>query len=177
MTAPERSLAQRRNALQRANAIRTTRARLKADIRAGRRSALTILGKPPEYVATMKVWDLLLAVPKVGRVKANKSLTRCRISPSKTIGGLSQRQRDELVSLLRRPGTGEAERHEARREYQRDYRAMGRQVMHASAGTSGIGGTLKVCGGSIGADRVTTVRGDVTCLACAARLRRMVLSG
>jgi hypothetical protein len=35
-------------------------------------------------------------------VKANKILQQCRISPSKTIGGLSERQRTELVSLLRR---------------------------------------------------------------------------
>jgi hypothetical protein len=35
-------------------------------------------------------------------VKANKVLQQCRISPSKTIGGLSERQRSELVSLLHR---------------------------------------------------------------------------
>jgi len=29
-------------------------------------------------------------------------LNQCRISPAKTIGGLSERQRKELVSLLRR---------------------------------------------------------------------------
>ena len=40
---------------------------------------------------------MLLAVPKYGRVKVNKVLMQCRISPSKTIGGLSQRQRTELV--------------------------------------------------------------------------------
>ena len=45
---------------------------------------------------------MLLAVPKYGRVKVNKILVHCRISPSKTIGGLSERQRSELVSLLRR---------------------------------------------------------------------------
>ena len=44
---------------------------------------------------------MLLAVPKYGRVKVNKVLVQCRISPSKTIGGLSQRQRTELVSMLR----------------------------------------------------------------------------
>ena len=44
----------------------------------------------------------LLAVPKYGRVKVNRILTHCRISPSKTIGGLSERQRNELVSYLRR---------------------------------------------------------------------------
>ena len=58
--------------------------------------------EPPTYVETAKVFDLLLAVPKYGRVKANKVLTQCRISPSKTIGGLSPRQRAELVALLRR---------------------------------------------------------------------------
>ena len=46
--------------------------------------------------------DMLLAVPKYGRVKTNRILNQCRISPSKTIGGLSERQRTELVSLLRR---------------------------------------------------------------------------
>jgi hypothetical protein len=35
-------------------------------------------------------------------VKVNKILTHCRISPSKTIGGLSERQRAELVSMLHR---------------------------------------------------------------------------
>ena len=45
---------------------------------------------------------MLLAVPKYGRVKANKMLQTCRISPSKTIGGLSERQRTELVWLLRK---------------------------------------------------------------------------
>ena len=39
------------------------------------------------------VFDLMLAVPKYGRVKDNKILSQCRISPSKTLGGLSQRQR------------------------------------------------------------------------------------
>ena len=51
---------------------------------------------------TAKVFDMLLAVPKYGRVKTNRILNQCRISPSKTIGGLSERQRAELISQLRR---------------------------------------------------------------------------
>ena len=113
--APERSLNQRMDALQRANdvrtrratlkranEIRTQRARLKRDLKAGRAQIQTLLLDPPEYLLTAKVFDLLLAVPKYGRVKANRILTQCRISPSKTIGGLSERQRNELVSYLRR---------------------------------------------------------------------------
>ena len=100
--APERSLTQRMDALQRANQIRTRRAQLKRDLKGGRVSIQTLLKNPPDYVETAKVFDMLLAVPKYGRVKVNKVLTQCRISPSKTIGGLSERQRTELVQMLRR---------------------------------------------------------------------------
>jgi hypothetical protein len=102
IAAPERSLVQRMDALQRANEIRTRRAQLKRDLKAGRQPIHELLLDPPEYLETAKVFDLLLAVPKYGRVKVNKILSTCRISPSKTIGGLSQRQRTELVELMRR---------------------------------------------------------------------------
>jgi hypothetical protein len=102
VAAPERSLDQRMEALRRANDIRTARAKLKKDLKGGRASIQAILLDPPEYVLTAKVFDMLLAVPKYGRVKTNRILNQCRISPSKTIGGLSQRQRTELVGLLRR---------------------------------------------------------------------------
>jgi S13-like H2TH domain len=101
-TTPERSLNQRMDALARANEVRSARAQLKRDLKAGRCSIHSLLLDPPEYLETAKVFDMLLAVPKYGRVKVNKMLLACRISPSKTIGGLSERQRAELVSLLRR---------------------------------------------------------------------------
>jgi S13-like protein len=100
--APERSLAQRMDALQRANDIRSRRAQLKRDLKGSRVTIQSLLLDPPEWVETAKVFDMLLAVPKYGRVKVNKILVQCRISPSKTIGGLSQRQRTELVQMLRR---------------------------------------------------------------------------
>ena len=90
------------DALQRANDVRTRRAQLKRDLKAGRIQIHGLLLGPPEYLQTAKVFDLLLAVPKYGRVKVNRILTTCRISPSKTIGGLSERQRNELVSHFRR---------------------------------------------------------------------------
>ena len=100
VAAPERSLNQRMDALTKANEIRTARAQLKRDLKSGRVSIHTLLLEPPHYLETAKVFDMMLAVPKYGRVKVNKILQACRISPSKTIGGLSDRQRDELVSLL-----------------------------------------------------------------------------
>jgi hypothetical protein len=89
-------------ALQRANVVRTRRAALKRDIKAGRASVLEVLAEPPYYVETMKVFDLLMAAPKTGGVKATKILQVCRISLSKTVGGLSERQRGELQLMVRR---------------------------------------------------------------------------
>jgi hypothetical protein len=51
------------DALKRANDIRTRRARLKRDLKAGRESIHKLLLNPPEYLETAKVFDLLLAVP------------------------------------------------------------------------------------------------------------------
>jgi S13-like H2TH domain len=98
--APERSLDQRMDALRRANDVRVRRAQLKKDLKDGRVRIQTILGNPPEYVETAKVVDILMAVPKFGRVKAARFLNTCRISQSKTVGGLSDRQRAELIDLF-----------------------------------------------------------------------------
>src|SRR5918911_3845488 len=100
--APLRSLDQRMEALQRANDIRVKRAQLKRDLKDGQANIEKILEKPPDYVATAKVFDILMAVPKFGRVKATRFLTQARISQSKTVGGLSDRQRAELIGLFRR---------------------------------------------------------------------------
>ena len=99
---PERTHEQRMKALRRANEIRTKRAQLKRDLKGGKVKVEGLLLDPPEWVMSAKVFDMILAVPKYGRVKANKILNVCRISPSKTIGGLSERQRAELVHMLRR---------------------------------------------------------------------------
>jgi S13-like H2TH domain len=100
--APARSRDQRMEALKRANDIRVRRAKLKKDLKDGHVRVQTILGDPPDYVETAKVFDILMAVPKFGRVKAARFLNQCRISQSKTVGGLSDRQRAELVGLFDR---------------------------------------------------------------------------
>lgn len=95
-------------ALQKANAIRSQRAQLKKELKAGELDIVEVLTSPPDFLKTAKVIDLLLVVPKFGRVKATRVLTRCRISQAKTVGGLSERQRSELCETLqlRTPGGG-----------------------------------------------------------------------
>lgn len=97
---PPRTVEQRMVALAAGNRIRTFRAQLKVELREGRQRAGDVLARPPAEVETMKVFDLMLAAPKMGRVKVNKILSRNAISPSKTIGGLSSRQRAALVAAL-----------------------------------------------------------------------------
>lgn len=95
---PERTDLQRREALQRANEVRVYRARIKRDLKTGGVSLADVL--EDERWATAKVLDVLLAVPKCGRVKAYGVLRRAGISPSKTVGGLTERQWVELWRVL-----------------------------------------------------------------------------
>jgi S13-like protein len=90
------------DALRRANDVRVKRAQLKKDLKDGRVRVESILRNPPEFVETAKVIDILMAVPKFGRVKAARFLNTCRISQSKTVGGLSDRQRTELIELFKK---------------------------------------------------------------------------
>ncbi len=115
---PDRSLEQRMDALANANAIRSARSAFKRVLRDGtpvearHRVAEMVATKPAPEFASMKVWDLLIACPRLGRVKVNRLLVVARVSPSKTLAGLSDRQRDELsrAVLTSAPYITDAER-------------------------------------------------------------------
>lgn len=101
-----RTVDQRREALVKANCTRTARAGLKEELKLGSKRGADVIEHPPAFILKMKVYDLLLAIPQVGKVKANKTLGACSISATKTIGGLSMRQRQELARYLRRARLG-----------------------------------------------------------------------
>ena len=87
------------DALGRANQVRSRRAALKADLKRGDANIHDVLGAPPDFLLTAKVVDLHGGA-QVRRVKSARIMEQCRISPSKTIGGLSERQRAELLSYF-----------------------------------------------------------------------------
>jgi ribosomal protein S13 len=97
---PDRSLQQRRDALAVGNAIRSKRAVLKRDLKAGRVQLASLLLDPPEWLESAKVDDLLRSVAAIGPVKTTRILHANGISPSKTVGGLSTRQRASLTAAL-----------------------------------------------------------------------------
>lgn len=115
---PTRDHGQRMDALARANSVRSGRARLKRALHDDTTGLLIVrVVNAPESVAdeygipaggmlTMPLFPALLATRKLGRVKVNRLLAAERISPSKTLGGLTDRQRDAITAAL----TGHAER-------------------------------------------------------------------
>jgi hypothetical protein len=99
---PGRSREQRLRALEQANEVRTARAKLKKELASGKIELVQILADPPACVRTARIRDVLVVVPKIGSVRAGRILAQCRIAHSKTLGGLTDRQRGELINLFRR---------------------------------------------------------------------------
>ena len=63
---PKRSADQRREALVLANQVRSERATLKAALKRDAVSIATVLSDPPQYLASAKVTEVLLALPGYG---------------------------------------------------------------------------------------------------------------
>jgi hypothetical protein len=76
---------------------------VKKELAAGKIELVQILARPPECVRTARVRDVLLA--KIGSVKAGRILADCGIAHSKTLGGLTGRQRAELLTASAATGT------------------------------------------------------------------------
>lgn len=88
-------------ALTLANDVRTWRSHLKLDLRTGRKSVAMVLADPPPQVLSMRVADLLMALPAYGRVKVSKVMRGLRMDPVVRVGVLSVDRRWELITALR----------------------------------------------------------------------------
>ena len=83
-----------------ANAVRTQRAALKADLKRGAVSVAALIADPPQCLASAKLADVLRALPGYGPAKVTHLLERCQVSPRKSFGGLTERQREALIAAL-----------------------------------------------------------------------------
>lgn len=92
---------QRIAALKLGNDVRTLRKEMKADLKSGDAVAADLLEQAPTWLRSMKTYQFLLAIPGVGGTKARSLMRGCRISHAKTIGGLTERQRADLIPLVR----------------------------------------------------------------------------
>ena len=80
--------------------MRFKRAALKAALKRGELSIVSLIGEPPQFLVTARIEELLRSCPGYGRVKVDRLLMRCKVSPRKTIAGLNERQRRELIRAL-----------------------------------------------------------------------------
>lgn len=98
--APVRSDDQRLAALDQANRVRSARAHLKRSIRRDPEDARRVLADPRVDYRSMRLRDLLLALPRVGDVKVDRFLLHARVSPTRTLAGLSERQREAALDFV-----------------------------------------------------------------------------
>lgn len=105
--APSQTNAQRMDALAKANRIREGRALAKRSLAQlspseARARADTLLTCPHPDLEGMRVSELLKAIPNIGESRLRWLLLSAGVSPSKTLGGLSDRQRQALTEELHR---------------------------------------------------------------------------
>jgi hypothetical protein len=88
-------------ALQRANKVRLARAELKRGVATGKIEVTDVLLDCPWEAESMAIADLLVSQRRWGQNRARKFLSQIPISETKTIGSMTDRQRQTLVALLR----------------------------------------------------------------------------
>ena len=98
MRPPERTDEQREDALRRAAEARRERAQIRADLRLRQISFAQALAYEPAQ--RIRVFDLVRAMPGYGNKRASDLLERIGISPVKRVGGLTERQRADLLACF-----------------------------------------------------------------------------
>ena len=97
---PQLTDEQRAAALEKAAAARRIRAELKERLKRGGTTLVDVLkqAEENEVLGKMKVSALLEALPGVGKVRAQQTMERLEIAPSRRLRGLGDRQRKALLA-------------------------------------------------------------------------------
>ena len=97
---PQLTDEQRRAALAKAAEARRVRAEIKELLKMGTLSLSELLDRSDNdrILAKMKVLSVLEALPKLGKVKARRTMDEVGISDSRRLRGLGAQQRAELVA-------------------------------------------------------------------------------
>jgi hypothetical protein len=87
-------------ALAQANRVRLARAELKRQVADGEASVADIVLARPWEAESMAIADLLVSQHRWGRERCRRFLTSIKMSETKTIGSMTERQRNELATRL-----------------------------------------------------------------------------
>lgn len=99
MALPVMTPAQRREALEKAHAARTAKAEALAAVRDGSVTLAAVLADENSPLKRARVRQVLLAVPGIGQVRADRIMADIGIDASRRIGGLGTRQRAFLAAV------------------------------------------------------------------------------
>lgn len=100
MDATATAAPQHMRALNQANRVRLARAELKRDIADGSRKVADVVSGCPWESASMTIADLLMSQHRWGRTRCRRFLAAVPMAETKTIGSMTERQRDQLAARL-----------------------------------------------------------------------------
>ena len=95
-------------ALERANEVRLARAELKRRVALGDADAATVILECPWEAHSMAVADLLMSQHRWGQTRCRRFLAQVPMSESKTVGSMTDRQRQTLAAMLASAERGRA---------------------------------------------------------------------
>lgn len=98
MTLPALTMGQRREALGKAQEMRSQRKRIREKLKKGDLTLKEALDRSDdEVLAKMRVAYLLASLPRVGKTTARKIMEEIGIDDSRRVQGLGKRQREALL--------------------------------------------------------------------------------
>lgn len=87
-------------ALELANRVRLARAKLKRQVAAEEITAAEVVLSCPWEAYSMSISDLLMSQRRWGRTRCRRLLTSIQVPENKTVGSLTERQRQALAEIL-----------------------------------------------------------------------------
>lgn len=87
-------------ALERANKVRLARAELKRAVAIGEVDVADVILNCPWEAESMAVADLLMSQRRWGQTRCRKFLAQIPMSEKKTVGSMTDRQRNTLAAML-----------------------------------------------------------------------------
>ncbi|TCL62973.1 hypothetical protein EDC14_102227 [Hydrogenispora ethanolica] len=101
MALPKLSLDEKKKALKKAQEVRSKRAKIRQNLKAGKTTIREVLDNiNDDVIAKMRVVYLLESLPRIGKVKTKKIMTDIGIDETRRIQGLGNRQKQALIERL-----------------------------------------------------------------------------
>lgn len=101
MALPKLSLDEKKKALKKAQEVRSKRAKIRQNLKAGKTTIREVLDNiNDDVIAKMRVVYLLESLPRIGKVKTKKIMNDIGIDETRRIQGLGNRQKQALIERL-----------------------------------------------------------------------------